>query len=63
MNSNSELLLRNARAVLPGGVAEGASVLIERDRITRINRTPEVEARDGGDGTRSNRVDVVSWIH
>jgi len=41
MNSNSEMLLRNARVVLPNGMADGASVLIEGDRIARIIRTPE----------------------
>ncbi len=41
MTSKSELLLRNARVVLPNGVAESASVLIEGDRLARITRTPE----------------------
>ena len=41
----TKLLLRNARMVLPNGVAEGASVLIEGDRITRIIRTPEPDVR------------------
>ncbi len=45
MNSNSELLLRNARVVLPNGVVDGVSVLIEGDRIARITDTPEPEVR------------------
>lgn len=48
MNSNSKLLLGNVRAVLPDGVAEGASVVIERGRIVSITRTPEAETRHAG---------------
>ncbi len=44
MKTNSALLLRNARVVLPNGVAE-ASVLIEGDRIARIPHTPDPEVR------------------
>ncbi len=43
MNRNSELLLRNARVVLPNSVAEGASVLIEGGLIARISSTPGPE--------------------
>jgi len=43
MNTNSEMLLRNARVVLPDGVAEGVSVLIQRERIASIALTPQVE--------------------
>jgi len=42
MNSNSKLLLRNARVVLPNGVTE-ASVIIEGDRIASITHIPGSE--------------------
>jgi len=45
MNADSELILRNARVVLPGGVADQASILIAGDRVAGIIRTLEPEVR------------------
>ncbi len=51
MNTNSSsasLLLRNARVVLPKGVAEGASVLVDGGRISHIISTRDTQV-SGGD--------------
>ncbi|MGH9966585.1 MAG: N-acetylglucosamine-6-phosphate deacetylase [Pyrinomonadaceae bacterium] len=40
-SKQSSMILRNARLVLPDGVAEGGSVLVERGRIQRISAATE----------------------
>jgi N-acetylglucosamine-6-phosphate deacetylase len=45
MKSNSQLILRNARVVLPGGVVDQASIHIAGDRLAGITSTLEPEVQ------------------